>query len=122
MGALSEHWNGSTGAAVQHRVVFGSNGSSLTAGQLAQIQFRNPDGVNGFVAARILATGEVVPADTAPQLTSSRSGNGLSLSWGPGWLLQSSTNAGGPYQDVPNAASPYTVNFARPQEFFRLRQ
>ena len=55
-------------------------------------------------------------------LTLSRSGNTLTLTWGPGWTLQSSINVTGLYQDVPEAASPYPVSMDNPSQFFRLRQ
>jgi hypothetical protein len=44
------------------------------------------------------------------------------LNWTGPWALQSATNAGGPYADVPGAASPVTnLISAGPRQFFRLR-
>jgi len=44
------------------------------------------------------------------------------LAWtDPTFVLQSSSNAGGPFTNVPSAASPYTNNIALPQLFFRLK-
>lgn len=50
-------------------------------------------------------------------------GTQLVLTWPSGWSLQSATNLPGPYFDVTNAASRYTVDMTlEPQQFFRLRQ
>jgi hypothetical protein len=111
------NWNNSGNV----RLFFGNNASALTSSQLSQIQFSNPSGfAPGNYPAQMLSTGEVVPK--VPLLTSSRSGNMLTLAWGPGWTLQSSTNIAGPYQDVPGAASPYAGSMDKPRQFFRLRQ
>jgi hypothetical protein len=42
------------------------------------------------------------------------------LTWTAG-TLQSSTNVAGPYSDVPDANSPYTVTALSTQQFYRLR-
>lgn len=116
-GLLIANWNGSPLGNRNDQVFFGSSSSGLTAQQLSQIQFLNPDGVNGTFPARILATGEIVPdrflfARTTP--------NYLEIQWGSG-TLQSSTNVTGPYQDVTGANSPYDAPFIGPQRFFRIR-
>ena len=114
------NWNGNLSGGGAEQLKFGTTQSGLTPNQLAQIQFANPAGLPaGNYPARILATGEVVPTQL---LTLSRSGNTLTLTWGPGWTLQSSTNVAGPYQDVQGAASPYTPSMSTPRQFFRLRQ
>jgi hypothetical protein len=110
------NWHGSAVGGGQTQLYFGSNASGLTSQQLAQIKFNLSGGLS---AARILPTGEVVPQQV---LTDSRSGNTLTLTWGPGWTLQSSTDVAGPYHDVPEAASPHTVSMDNPSQFFRLRQ
>ena len=112
------NWHGSISGGGQTRLYFGSTANGLTAQQLAQIKFSLPGGLS---SARILATGEVVPQMQAQQqLGFSRSGNTITLRWEPTWILQSSTNVAGPYQDVNGASSPYTpTNF--PIQFFRLR-
>ena len=85
-------WNGDANGGGKHQVLFGSNASGLTPQQVAQIQFRNPAGMNGLFSARILASGEIVPV--APSnLQATRIGGTLSLQWGAGWVLQSATNA-----------------------------
>ena len=64
------NWNGSiTGGGVE-QVVFGSNSSGLTSGQVSQIRFANPPGFPaGNYAATILSTGEVVPFTAAPDIS-----------------------------------------------------
>jgi hypothetical protein len=111
------NWRGSGAAGGGTQLFVGSDANGLTPQQLALIQF---DLAGGLHPARLLATGEVVPQ--LPMLTYSRSGNTLTLSWELGWILQSSTNVAGPYEDVPAATSPYTVSLSNPSEFFRLRQ
>ena len=110
------NWHGSAVGGGDTQLFFGSNASGLTSQQLARIKFNLSGGLS---PARILATGEVVPQQV---LTFSRSGNTLTLTWGPGWTLQSSSNVAGPYQDVPGAASPYSAAMSNPSRFFRLRQ
>jgi hypothetical protein len=111
------NWHGSASGGGATRLYFGSNANGLTPQQLAQIRFNIS---NNLYPARILGTGEVVPQ--MQTLSSSRSGNALTLRWEPGWTLQSSTNVAGPYQDVQGAASPYTPSMSGPRRFFRLRQ
>jgi hypothetical protein len=109
-------WNGSVSGGGQHQLMFGSSSSGLTSQQLTRIRFA----LSGeLYPARILATGEVVPERL---LASSRSGNTLTLTWEPGWILQSSTNVAGPYQDVQGTASPYMPSMVEPSRFFRVRQ
>jgi autotransporter-associated beta strand protein len=65
-GALTiADWNGSATGGLDDQVYFGANSSGLTAGQLADIQFLNPDinGVqeSGDYSAGILTDGEIVP-------------------------------------------------------------
>jgi hypothetical protein len=103
-----------------HHVYFGNSSSGLTATQLACVRFFTPHNLpEGYYPARILSTGEIVPA---PVLASSRSENNqLVLSWSDGYQLLSATNVSGPYQPVPEATSPYTVNMdAAPQQFYKL--
>jgi hypothetical protein len=47
-------------------------------------------------------------------------GNNLTLIWSPG-VLQSATNVLGPYNDVPGAASPYTIAHSGAAQFYRVR-
>ena len=111
------NWHGSSLGGGQTPLSFGSNENGLTAQQLALIKFSL---AGGLYPARILATGEVVP-QAPPLLNYSRSGNTLTLTWDPGWTLQSANNVAGPYQDVPSA-SPFMVSMDKLSQFFRLRQ
>lgn len=110
------NWHGSATGGGATQLYFGSNANGLSAQQLALIKFSLPTGV---FPAKILATGEVVPQ--AQFLNFTRSGNTLTLTWDPGFILQSSTNIAGPYSDVPGATSPHIVS-SPPNRFFRLRQ
>jgi uncharacterized protein (DUF608 family) len=80
---------------------------------LAGLDFGRPAKPGGLVA-RVLEA-------SAPLITVTRSGSNLVLSWaGPG-TLQSAPNANGPYVDVQNSSSPYTVTTKGSQMFFRVR-
>jgi len=115
------NWAGSTQGGGQHQIIFGSNGSALTAAQLSEVFFANPAGFpGGTYQARILSTGELVPA-SGPTLQSSRIGSALVLTWPGNYQLLSSTNVTGPYAAVPGASSPWTNHFTKPREFFMLR-
>jgi uncharacterized repeat protein (TIGR01451 family) len=48
------------------------------------------------------------------------SGNQVLLSW-PGGILQSATQATGPYSDIVGANSPYAISPSGPRQFFRVR-
>lgn len=61
------NWAGSLYGGGQHRILFGSSGTALTASQVSRIQFLNPAALpNGTYVARMLASGEVVPDNGAP--------------------------------------------------------
>jgi hypothetical protein len=77
---------------------------------------------NALNLAEIQATYQAaVTAPTPPTLSIlSWSGNQVELNWNYG-TLQSSTNVGGPYQDMTNISSPGTISMTNAQQFFRLR-
>jgi hypothetical protein len=112
------NWHGSIAGRGATQLYFGSNSSGLTSQQLARIQFQFS---SGTYPATILPTGEIVPV-SPPLVESTRNGGTLTLRWGTNWFLQSSTNVGGPYQDVQGATSPWPVSMTKFREFFRLRQ
>jgi hypothetical protein len=116
------NWNGNSGGSGSSRIFVGGTASSLSAAQLAQVQFVNPAGVpRGKYAARMLSTGEIVPMQETV-LAISALQNGLLLTWPGGLSLQSATNVVGPYSDVPAAMSPLTYSTTNfPYQFFRLR-
>jgi hypothetical protein len=56
-----------------------------------------------------------------PTLSIQRSGGGqVQLNWNNG-VLQSATNAVGPYSDITNATSPDTFTPTNSRQFFRVR-
>jgi hypothetical protein len=63
-----------------------------------------------------VASGPVPPVT----VTIRPSGNQMQLTW-PNGILQSASQANGPYTDVIGATSPYTVTPSAPQQFFRVR-
>jgi hypothetical protein len=115
-----ENWSGSVSGGGNQRILFGSSASALSAQQLSQIQFLNPTGLApGIYPAQILSSGEITPGRA---LASIQTNHQLVLQWGGTSILQTATNATGPYTDVTGAMSPYTNSFAGMRRFFRLRQ
>jgi hypothetical protein len=56
------NWTGNAAGGGTDRIFFGSAGTSLTASQIAQIRFLNPNGFpTGTYGAALLSTGELVP-------------------------------------------------------------
>jgi hypothetical protein len=114
------NWSGSANGGGTDRLYVGSSSQGLTAAQLSQITFVNPGGWSaGNYPARILSTGEIVPA-VPPPLAFTQSANALVLSWTGDNQLLSATNVNGPYDPIPGATNPFTNPFAGPQRFFRL--
>lgn len=115
------NWNGNSEGGGAEQLRFGTTQAGLTSAQLGRIRFHTGTNV---CSARILGTGEVVPDQPlGATLASSAQGNTLVLTWPAGWTLQTSTNAAGPYIDLPEAMSPYETDMTQdPQRFFRLRQ
>lgn len=111
-------WDGSPAGGGAHQIFFGSSSNGLTPAQLGQIRFVNPDGLTGIYPAAILASGEIVPAHF---LGVQRNFKQWSLVWSGSAVLQSATNASGPFRDVAGA-SPYAISFTNSKAFFRLRQ
>jgi hypothetical protein len=58
---MIENWNGSANGGGQQQVIFGNSAAALTAQQVSQIQFQNPNSLSATYPARLLSTGEVVP-------------------------------------------------------------
>jgi hypothetical protein len=59
-------------------------------------------------------------AGQPPQITVTRSGANLTISWPTGVLYQAD-NAGGPYTIVTGAISPYPVTSTAARKFYLLR-
>ena len=99
-------------------IFFGTDSQALTEVQLAQIQFT---GNNTTSPAKLLTTGELVPA-FPPPLFARKVGNAMVLSWpGGGYELLTATNVSGPYLPVAGATSPMTNALSGSQGYFRLR-
>jgi hypothetical protein len=80
------NWNGSFEGGGDTQLKFGNNATGLTSTQLLRTVFLNPVGVeNGEYAARILATGEVVPVDKN-YWTKSTGGNWDEMHWSLGTI------------------------------------
>jgi uncharacterized repeat protein (TIGR01451 family) len=68
-------------------------------------------------------SGQSLPFDVVLPLvtiTIQTSGSQMQLTW-PHGILQSASEAAGPYTDVIGATSPHTVTFSAPRQFFRVR-
>src|SRR5205823_4272340 len=64
---LIEGWNGSYSGNGSQQVYFGTSSGGLTHSQLSQVHFLSPAGQpQGYYAARILSSGEVVPVMDIP--------------------------------------------------------
>jgi hypothetical protein len=116
-------WNGLPGGGGEEQLKFGEDESGLTAAQLSQIRFVNPEGFStGEYRAEILGTGEVVPS-TSGMIVSTQEAGKLVLNWSGTVSLQMSTNVAGPYEDVQNATPPFYCDLnSAGQMFFRLKQ
>jgi hypothetical protein len=114
-----QNWSGSILGGGNQQIIFGASSSALTAQQVSQIRFQNPAGLSGSFPAQILANGEIIPS---PVLNAAPTAGKLVLRWTGGAVLQTATNAAGPYEDVGGCTNCYTNLFTDSQRFFRLRQ
>jgi hypothetical protein len=113
------NWSPGTNNSGDH-IFVGTNSSGLTAAQLAELKFVNPQGLPpGDYRAQIINTGEIVPS-LSPTLTFTRT-SALILNWSGTYQLFTSTNVTGPYTVITNATSPYTNGFSEPRRYFYLR-
>ena len=71
------------------------------------------------LANGILSVIAVSPAETLAITNSATSP--MQLNWAYG-ILQSATNLLGPYSDVSNSSSPYTIAMTNGQQFYRVRE
>lgn len=111
------NWHSSFSGGGDTRIYFGSNANGLTGQQLAQIKFSLSGSLH---PARILSTGEIVPA-VLPPIAFTRTTHALVSSWTGGYQLFSATNVAGPYVAIPGTTSPFTNTFVDLQRFFQLR-
>lgn len=121
-GLSIKSWNGTTNGGGPHHVYVGTDAQGLTASQVSLIRFVNPIGwPAGSYPARILETGEIVPA-VLPPIAFTRNTNALVLSWTGDYQLLTSTNVTGPYVEISGATPPFTNEFIGPQRFFLLTE
>jgi hypothetical protein len=114
------NWAGSIEGRGDDQIIFPGS-SSLTTQQLNQIRFINPAGLApGEYPGDLLPTGELVPRNL-PAISFIPAPNKLTLEWSAPSRLQTATNVTGPYEDLPAAKSPYTVDPTQaPQRYYRL--
>jgi hypothetical protein len=116
-------WSGFLSGGGPSQLIFGTNTVGLTQQQLSNIVFTNPRGLApATYKARILQSGEVVPDGRV--LLTSVGATGRLLTWSGPYVLESSTDAQGPFVVVPEATSPYAFpqspGLLEPKRFFRL--
>ena len=113
-------WDPSTNTGPDH-IYIGTNAQGATAAQLGQLNFVDPIGwPPGKYPAKILATGEIVPAVPPDPVITSFS-NRITVSWSGAYELWAATNVLGPFVPVPSATSPYTNSLSGSQRYFRLK-
>ncbi len=116
--SLSYQWYGPGG------LISGANASDLTVTNLQPVAagdyyvvVSNPYGTAQSSAAYLTVNSNVLSGGVTIQ---NAAGGQLQLSWASG-VLQSAPAVQGPYADVTNVASPYTILPTNAQQFFRLR-
>ena len=73
-----------------------------------------------MIAQRVFKV-TVEPSDEPQiQIAIDRNGEGFTITWPVGGILQSSHYAEGPYEDLEEAASPFQSSFDR-NRFFRIK-
>jgi hypothetical protein len=114
-----------------------SGAIALTAGQKYDILMEYFEKSSGAVATlswssqnqgkQIVPQTQLYPTPsngtTQPSVTALLTGNGTNVifNWSGSYVLQTSTNVVGPYEDLTNSTSPYTNSLlSDPQRFFRL--
>lgn len=105
-----------------HRLVFltGSRENNGLTSEGAGIYDLGPDGAKMFLNAVNYMAG-TVPAPERPALSATRTPTGLSITYEG--TLESATTLTGPWNNVPNATSPYTVtNPSAGQQFYRAKR
>jgi hypothetical protein len=87
-------------------------------GWIDDFRFYSGVGDSNFVESiRLLA---VSPSTNPATLNIQTGTNGIKLTW-PSGVLQSATNVFGPWSDISNFISPFTVTPNRAQGFYRVK-
>lgn len=119
------NWSGLFSGNGRDQLRFGNNSSGLSPAQLNQIRFASPAGLplGSEYPASISESGEIVPGGPLPAaILLDYSGSPFTLHYPANYVLQSSTNLIGPFEDLPNQTSPYNIQTTNsPLRFFRLR-
>jgi hypothetical protein len=93
----------------------------LTPSRVRSMTFVDPEGYPpGNYRAYRRPSGEIVPLDV-PEITFTRNGNSMILTWPEGYQLYSANQVTGPFLPVANAQSGLSVVFTGPRRFFILR-
>ncbi len=116
---LIHNWKGSAKSPGRDQFYI-DNADGHTTSRLRSITFINPDGYPpGNYTAYRKASGEIVPLDR-PEITFTREGNRMVLTWPEGYQLYSGDKVTGPFEAV-DAQSGWSAAFSDPQRFFLLR-
>jgi hypothetical protein len=123
-------WNGSTTGGGSDQIKVGTDATGLTPAQLAQIKWIAPNGGADVTGAKILSTGEIVPADSTPPVISSPALVGghfvFQVAGAPGQtcVVQSATNLTPPVVWANVLTNTGTFNFTNavtlPESYFRV--
>ena len=124
-------WNGNTAGGGSDQIKFGTDAAGLTAAQLAKVKWIAPNGGADVTGAKILSTGEIVPADsTPPAITSPALLDGkfvfqvVAGSPAQSCVVQSATNLTPPVVWANVLTNTGTFNFTNPatlpQSYFRV--
>jgi hypothetical protein len=123
-------WNGNTAGGGSDQIKFGADATGLTAGQLAKIKWIAPNGGADVTGAKILSTGEIVPADPPPAIASPALVGGkfvfqvVAGSPAQSCVVQSATNLNPPviWENVLTNTGTFSVtnSVTLPQSYFRV--
>ena len=111
-------FEGSFSGGGRHQLRFGDDDRGLRETEVGQIWFEKPTGFPGIYPARILSDGEVVPL---PRIIAERQIADIILRGPPGFILQTSTNISGPFEDVAESLNAASLRPSEPARFFRLK-
>ena len=122
-------WNGSLAGGGSDRIKFGTDATALTAGQLAQVKWITPLGGADVTGAKILSTGEIVPAVTTTIASPAIMGGQIVFNVVPGLpgqtsVIQCATNLTPPvvWGNVltNTGAFSFTNATALPESYYRV--
>jgi hypothetical protein len=115
---MVQGWEGSFSGGGKHQLRFGDDDRGLRDTEVHQVWFEKPLGLPGIYPARILRDGEVVPL---PVIIAERHSATVVVRGPPGFILQTSTNISGPFEDVAGSINAASLQLTDPARFFRLK-